>query len=205
MVFLLSGYYFYWVGWIIWTILVFFRVYRNKRYIIICWLFLLMISLNYYVTIEHYDISISFLLLLIGSIYIYVQPNLTLQRFFITFTLMTAYIALRIWEVVAPIWFFIPTVIMIPLIISIGTVVLVQPFKQRMIHIIFSITFGELFHSLILNGYYLHNEIVPLLFFDYLAITMLILICLQIVRSTMSYIVQISTMLLNKTFFIKNK
>lgn len=164
-----------------------------------------MISLNYYVTFEQYDISISFLLLLMGSLYIYVQPNLTLQRIFITFTLMTAYIGLRLWEVAAPIWFFLPTIIMIPLIISIGTVVLVQPFKQRMIHIIFSLTFGELFHSLILNGYYLHNEIVPILFFDYLSITTLIIISLQIVRLMTVYIVQISTIALNKTFFIKNK
>lgn len=202
---MLQGSYFYWVCWMIWTLLTFFHIFRYNRYAIICWLFLLMITLTSYINVFGYQLSISFILLLIGSTFIYVQTNITVRMIIISFTIMTAYIALRIWEIIAPVWFFIPAIIMTPLLISIGTIVLLNEFEHRIVQILFGISFGELFHSLILNGYYLSNEIVSPVFFDYLAMTVLFIVCIHIVRHIWLNIVQTFILLFNKKFLFKNE
>lgn len=184
---MLTGLYFYWVCWIVWILLVFFQLFRTNQYVIIVWLFLLMITLSMNVNIYNFQISISFLILLIGSSLLYVQLYTSFRTLLITFTIMIGYIALKIWEVIAPIWFFIPSMMMISLFISAMAIVLIKTFEHRLIHILFGVAFGELFHCLILNGYYLNNEIVPMIFFDYLALTILIIIFVHIIKFVTQY------------------
>lgn len=200
---MLNGIVFYWVSWLIWILLTFFRVYRYNRYIIMSWLFLLMITFSSYINIFGYDLSIAFFLLLIGSMVLYIQSPISFRFIFVTFTIMIAYLTLRIWEIMAPIWFFMPSIILIPLIISLGTIILINEFTQRISQMLLGISIGELFYSLILNGYYLNNVIVSSLYFDYLAVMVLIILCLQIMRYIWFNIIQ--TMLtINRRFLFKN-
>src|SRR5690625_7733 len=133
---MLYGLYFYWVGWLICVLLVFFQFFHAYRFIICCWLFLLMITFSVYVPVSHYHFSVSFLILLIGTALMYVHTNVSARSLFIIFTIMTAYMTVRIWEVIAPIWFFIPPILMIPFFISVIASIVESEFVHRFIYII---------------------------------------------------------------------
>lgn len=203
MVFYMNGYVFYWVAWLVWIIITFFQTHRHIHYIIICWLFSLMITLNYYVTLFQLDISIAFIILLIGAIVFYGQAQLTFQRLITTYTLMITYLSLKIWNVIAPIWFVIPTIIAIPFIISMSAITLSQSTKQRLIHILFSMTCGELFYSFILRSYHLNNQIGSISFFDYLAISIFIIVCVHILHLILLFLKRTSISFYQKALFFK--
>lgn len=200
----MNGYIFYWVAWLIWIIIVFLKSYKHIHYAIICWLFLLMITLNSYIYLFSFYISIAFIILFIGLIIIYSNGPINFFRLLTTFTLINIYISLNIWQIVAPIWFVLPAIIIIPFMMSMGAIFLSPSYKERFIHILVSVTFGELFYRLVLNSYYLTNEIGTPLFFDYLAVSFLFIMVVYFGYLFLLLLRRMSLYFYQKVFSLKN-
>lgn len=150
---------YYWLLWIIFIMIAFFMENSRKRLFFLIWILTIMISSPYYITLFTIRISIAFCFLIIGAIIFFALKTNKIYHFFATFTCMLVYISLLIWENVSPVWYFMPSYIMIPFVVVVIILFIVRPFYDRLSISFIGISLGQLIYELILISYNLYDVI----------------------------------------------
>lgn len=177
-----SGFLFYWISWIFLIGILFFMKKNNKRTILAYWVLSIIICSNVYLTIDYLSISASFLLLFTGSaIWLILLPRLTYQ-FICSFTVSLMYASIHFWLNIAPVWLFMPITVLIPVSCCLFVVLLVKEARFRMAIGLFGICCGETIYGITMTSYGLYREIGEFIFFDHLAVTLLIFAILAILQ-----------------------
>ncbi|SES80906.1 hypothetical protein SAMN05216389_102264 [Oceanobacillus limi] len=177
-----DGLYFYWISWIIWVMVTFFMKKTSHRAYYATWILISIILSNVYITFSKYDISLTFLSVIIGGFFLVPQIPKTTYHLFCSFTLMIGYTSILIWEGQAPVWLFMPRFILIPLICIVMVCFLVKGLISRITVTLIGICAGELLYSYMLSNYYISNIVGEMVFFDSLFIILFILICLDLIQ-----------------------
>src|SRR5699024_9948105 len=100
---------YFWLMWITFIIIYFFMDIGRKRSYLNILLLIVISCTNIYIRIDSIQMSLSFLLLLIGVIIFYAYYSISTYTIFVTFTIMVGYVSLLLWKKVTPVWFFMPS------------------------------------------------------------------------------------------------
>src|SRR5699024_9384793 len=107
----------YWLLWLLFIIIFFFMEKSKKRTMFTFWLlFIIMFSSTY----MNINISKVFFLMIIIIFCVFIYLSEALFSFlplFKAFTIMIFYCGLLLWQVVAPVWFFLSGYFMIPVLV----------------------------------------------------------------------------------------
>jgi|SRR5690625_1706202 len=177
-----SGLFFYWFSWIIIIWILFFMEKNSKRKILAYWVLLIIIGSNLYITVGYYSVSVSFLLIFAGSVIRLITQPRFLYQLLCSFTVAIMYAAIHFWLHIAPVWLFLPVTVIIPLSCSLFTVLLVRESLYRKAICLFGICSGEMIYSITMTGYGLHRNVGDIIFFDYIAVILLIFTVLAILH-----------------------
>src|SRR5690625_2280434 len=186
---------FYWLLWILFILVYFFMDKGKKRSFFISLILILIICSNVSLKYSDLVISLSFLLILAVSIFFYVSNPLTLYKTIVAFILMLGYVSLLIWEKITPIWFFMPSFFIIPVLSVLITIILVREFYEQIAVALVGITFGQLIYELILISYNLHNVIGETIFFIHTCFVILFLVTIHAIQAS---IIKFSELFQNK-------
>lgn len=102
-----------------------------------------------------------------------------------TFTLMICYVALLMWEKIAPIWYIVSSTILIPFLISFIIILLVNALLEQIAIALVGLSIGQLVFGLILMSYQLHHVVAETHFFINLNISILFIIAFHLFRNTL--------------------
>lgn len=177
-----DGLIFYWICWILWIIITFIMKKESKRTILACWLLAALLCSDIHVTTGNFHISLTFLILLAGATVLQIRINHYIYQIFATFTLMTGYMAMLLWEKFAPVWLFLPRFVLIPLLCFIILHLMLKNAENKVAAVLFALCAGEILITLILAGYGLQKEIGEMAFFDTLLVTVAITLCADLFK-----------------------
>src|SRR5690625_1028996 len=149
----------YWFSWILFIIIVFFMNKSKLRSSLIIWLLLVLITFPMFVTVKTLQISICLGLLISGAIIFYVQEKVSIYRLIVTFTISIGYTGILIWEHITPVWFFMPSFIIISILLVSVMIVLFRQLHEQISVVLVGGLFGHVLYDLLLIGYSLHNVV----------------------------------------------
>src|SRR5699024_6803079 len=116
---------FYWLMWMLVIIVYFFMRRSRKQRFLLGWILLVISSADVMIHIGMIQISIGFLGVIVGTFVYFLFSPVTTKKLLITFLVMIGYGGLLMWHQIAPIWFFIPAYLMLP-ICMVGLVLLLE-------------------------------------------------------------------------------
>ncbi|MFD2045877.1 hypothetical protein ACFSTA_13195 [Ornithinibacillus salinisoli] len=179
---MINGLYFYWISWTLWVIVTFFMKKNTKRTLLSYWILVSIIVSNAYFTFDYYDISLTFISILIGGFLLFPHISRMVYHMFCTFTMMIGYASILIWEGQAPIWLFMPRFVLIPLICIFMICILVRGLYPRITVALVGICSGEFLYSHMLSNYYISYVVGEMIFFDTLSLILFIIIGIEWIR-----------------------
>lgn len=172
----------YWLIWIIFIIVYFFMKNGMKRSLFLFWILLTIIATNIFININSTSVSMTFILLLCGAIIFYVTNSFSIYKMIATFSIMIGYVSLLMWKKITPIWFFMPSYFMIPVLSVVVITFLLHDHYAQITAALVGITFGQLIYELIIISYQLNTIIGERVFFIHISITILFLILIQFIQ-----------------------
>lgn len=173
---------YYWLIWIIFIIVYFFMKNGMKRSLFLFWILLTIIATNIFININSTSVSMAFILLLCGAIIFYVTNSFSIYKMIATFSIMIGYVSLLMWKKITPIWFFMPSYFMIPVLSVVVITFLLHDHYAQITAALVGITFGQLIYELIIISYQLNTIIGERVFFIHISITILFLILIQFIQ-----------------------
>ncbi|WP_163969871.1 YphA family membrane protein [Oceanobacillus halotolerans] len=176
-----EGLLFYWIAWMLWIIATFFMDKTRKRTFLAAWLLLTIIYSNKYVTFLTIEVSVSFIIILIGMMLLHARLPRLSYHLITSFTISIGYIAILLWEQQTPVWLFLPRAVLIPVICACLSILLTNDFQTRMVIGLVGITFGEAIYSFILAGYQLPETIGEMAFLDSVMMVIVIIFCIEVI------------------------
>src|SRR5690625_1107536 len=114
----------YWFSWILFIIIMFFVEKNQLRFLLIVSLLLMLILFPIKVTIFTTHVYIVSFVMLGFAIILFVNEKVTFYRIMTTFTMVLGYIGLLFWEKISPIWFFMPSFIIVSIMIVLVSILL---------------------------------------------------------------------------------
>src|SRR5699024_717833 len=136
---------FNWIGWFIVIIIYFFVDGIYLRYYFLYTMFLIMLLIHVYVPIfGQMYVTGAFIVLCLSAFYYYIRLQLSYYDIFVTITVIFCYLALLLWEKIAPIWFVMTPLMMIPLIVCTLITMFITSFSKRVAIAVFGLTVGQL-------------------------------------------------------------
>lgn len=173
---------FYWLGWLIVIIVYFFVERIHMRNYFLYTMFLIMLLIHVYVPLYgNLHVTGAFIVLCISTFYYYIQLQLSYYDIFVTITVIFCYLALLLWEKVAPIWFVMNPIVMIPLIVCALITMLTTSFSKQIAITMFGLPIGQLLFGYILVDYGLSEQQGGQHFFVFVFTHILILITFYII------------------------
>lgn len=177
---------YFWLMWIIFIIVTFFMQTNRKRTFLMIWILLMITSTNLYISVQSIQISFNFILLFVGTIIFYVYNSFSAYKMILTFTIMIGYVSILIWQKITPIWFFMPSYFMIPVLIVILILLLIPNFYEQLPIGIMGIVFGQFLFEWIIISYRLHDVIGNKSFFIHVCFIILFLIFVRATQITVN-------------------
>ncbi len=174
---------FYWLMWIIFIIVYFFMDTGRKRTLFLFWILITIITTNMSLNINGVSVSIAFLCFLLSVIIFYVTDVFSIYKMIATFPIMIGYVSLLMWKKITPIWFFMPSYFMIPVLSVVVVSFLLPKQYEQITAALVGITFGQLIYEMIVISYRLNNIIGEHTFFIHISITILLLIIIQFIQT----------------------
>lgn len=174
---------FYWLMWIIFIIVYFFMDTGRKRTLFLFWILITIITTNMSLNINGVSVSIAFLCFLLSVIIFYVTDVFSIYKMIATFPIMIGYVSLLMWKKITPIWFFMPSYFMIPVLSVVVVSFLLPKQYEQITAALVGITFGQLIYEMIVMSYRLNNIIGEHTFFIHISITILLLIIIQFIQT----------------------
>lgn len=178
----MEGLFFYWICWMFWIIVTFLIPKSNIRTKFAIWILITISVSKIYLTIGSLDISCSYVSILIGGFLMLGSRNHKSLQIFSAFTIMIGYSSLLIWETNAPVWLFMPKLIIIPLLCALLTMFISKQYYNRLANSIIGISGGEFVYSLLLSNYSISKTIGDLMFLDTLLISLLLIGIVEIIQ-----------------------
>ncbi|MEI3610802.1 YphA family membrane protein [Pseudogracilibacillus sp. SO30301A] len=170
---------FYWLMWVFFIIVYFFMETGRKRTLFLFWILITIITTNMFLNINGVSVSIAFLCFLLSVIIFYVTDVFSIYKMIATFPIMIGYVSLLMWKKITPIWFFMPSYFMIPILSVVVISFLLQKHYEQITAALVGISFGQLIYEMIVISYRLNNIIGEQVFFIHISITILLLIIIQ--------------------------
>jgi hypothetical protein len=175
----MDGVYFYWFCWIIWVIVTFLFPKTKIRTIIAVWILLTISLSRLYISISYVEISAAYLCIFIGIMICLTRVKPVSIHLFSAFTIMIGYSSILIWESIAPVWLFMPRLLIIPMISVLLMVILSKGFYGRFTTGILGLCGGELLYGCLLVNFSIPDIIGELQFLDILLVVLLFLLCIE--------------------------
>lgn len=169
----------YWLLWIIFIVVTFFMEKNSKRYVLTSWILFIICFSSLYITISEIELSVALLIILFGSFIYLVEVSFSMLQLTRAITVMISYCSLLIWEMLSPVWFFIPAYFLIPVILIFLTFILSHPLQQTYAFMLLGITLGQVLFDLLLSMYQLNQQIGMTSYFIYISLTTLLLISIR--------------------------
>lgn len=149
----------FWLLWLLLIIVRFFMTDSTLRITYMIWLLLVISTAAVFIQFADFMVSVAWLIIASGVLFSFCWTYLWMKQLFYIFILMIGYTGLLYWQGLAPIWFFLPLDMLIPVLLSV-LVILLEHNKQRAYMILVGgITFGQAFYQVILWLYGLDNVI----------------------------------------------
>lgn len=178
---------YYWFVWMIIIIVTFLMKNGKKRSFLLIWLLLMVAISQTYFWIDSIQIYYVFIILLVGALIFYVHHTVSTYHFFVTFSIMAGYTSLLIWEIITPVWFFMPSYFLIPVILVVFTTFLIPSFYQQISVILVGMSFGQMIFEFLLIVYSLNNIIGKETLFIHINVAILFLIVLNFLNGITLY------------------
>ncbi|WP_018934342.1 YphA family membrane protein [Gracilibacillus lacisalsi] len=164
--------------WVLWCFVTFFMSKQGKRNTYSIMLLLFLIFLPYEIIIIDLPMNVSFLFLLIYSVFTTIQSKLSFKKYFLILFFSYLYAIYFIWRITSPILndFAFITIAVISgfLLLQISS----KNIHQQIIILIAGVSFGQFMYSIICRSYYLQYTINETHFFSIL-LSILLLIAIQ--------------------------
>lgn len=173
---------YYWLIWIIFIIVYFFMKNGMKRSLFLFWILLIIIATNLFININGTSVSMAFIFLLCGAVIFYVTNTFSIYKMIATFSIMIGYVSLLMWKKITPIWFFMPSYFMIPVLSVVVITFLLHDHYEQITAALVGISFGQSIYELIIISYQLNTIIGERVFFIHISITILFLILIQFIQ-----------------------
>nr|WP_156914147.1 hypothetical protein [Paucisalibacillus globulus] len=146
------------------------------------WILLTIIFSNLYISINLFEISLSYLFILFGGFIFLGTLQHKILQIFSAITIMVGFTSLLIWETNAPVWLFMPRLIIIPIICVLLTMMVNKHFLNRLAINIIGLCSGEFVYSVLLSNYSIIQTIGDFEFLDTLFVCLIILITIELIR-----------------------
>jgi len=175
-----EGVLFYWFCWIFCVITLFFLEKNKARTFFSFWILISIICSNQYIKIDYYySVSLTFIILYIGSLVIFSKLSNKIYHFIASFTMMIGYVGLLLFEKNSPIWLIGPRMLLISVITSVLISFLSKNFYSRLAIGLVGMCSGEILYSIILVNYHMPKPIGEFVFLDTVLLTLFILFILK--------------------------
>lgn len=178
----MDGIFYYWFSWVLWVILTFIMPKNKNRTIYSVWILITIIFSNLYITSDYLEISIAYLSIIIGGFILLSTLKRKGLLLFSAFSIMIGYASLLIWETNAPVWIFMPRLLIIPIICVLLTVILTKKFISRITISLIGLCSGEFLYSLLLTNYSITKTIGGLVFLDTLFVVLFFIVIITAVQ-----------------------
>src|SRR5699024_10687664 len=96
----------YWLLWLLFIIIFFFMKKSKKRTMLTIWLLFIITFSSTYMNIHIAQVSLSMIIIIFGAFIYLSEAPFSFLPLFKAFTIMIFYCGLLLWQVVAPVWFF---------------------------------------------------------------------------------------------------
>lgn len=96
--------------------------------------------------------------------------------------MMIGYTSLLIWEVNAPVWIFMPRIIMIPILCVCLAIVLTKQIYARLAISVIGISSGEFLYSVLLYNYSITQSIGSMQFLDTLSVMVFLFVFIEAIH-----------------------
>src|SRR5690625_4750491 len=172
----------YWLGWIVFIIIVFFMDKTRIRLFFLIFSLLLIVVYPLYINIGFFSVSLAHLILLGYSLMFFVYNYGRSKHVFVTFCLILGYTSILIWHIVTPVLFFLSPYLIVSLVIVIFVQMITKDLKRQLSIALFSASFGHALYNYLLFEYGLtnrwENQIVLVV-----NIIILMLVCIQVMKT----------------------
>ncbi|HAM81193.1 YphA family membrane protein [Ornithinibacillus bavariensis] len=176
----MDGIFFYWLCWMIWVVVTFLMPKEKTRTMMAVWILLTLTSSNLYISVYNVEVSMAYVCVFLGSI-LYIKSLKPLSyHLFSAMTIMIGYSSILIWESIAPVWLFMPRLIIIPVLCVLLTLVLTKGLSSRLAISTLGLCGGELLYCILLTNLSMPDIVGELLFLDTLLIVLLLLGSIEI-------------------------
>ncbi|GGA61190.1 YphA family membrane protein [Ornithinibacillus halotolerans] len=192
----MDGLLFYWIAWFLWIIVTFLLPKTTFRTICAVWILCAIIVTNLYITIGYLEISITYLALLLGGFVYIASLERKYFHIFTAITVMVGYTSLLIWEANAPVWIFLPRILLIPFICILLISFVSKHLHHRLAIALTGISAGECLYSVLLANYSISQTVGSFKFLDTISVILFIVILIELVKVGKEYL--LSLILKNK-------
>lgn len=176
---MMDGVLFHWISWIFCVIILFFMEKGKRRTYFSYWVLISIILVNQFITVDTYTVSLSFIIILLGSFLGLASLNTPLYHLIVSFIMMIGYAGVLLIEKNAPIWIFGPRYLTLAIMSSILIATLTKDFYSKVMVTIVGLSSGEMLYSLIVSNYFSPKTFGELEFMDTLLLTLFLLFLLN--------------------------
>ncbi|SDJ67202.1 YphA family membrane protein [Sediminibacillus albus] len=162
----MDGLLFYWISWILWVIFTFLLKKTKVRFYLSVWILLLLSCSNTVVEILDYKVNIAIFVSFVCAILYMAKSPDWMYQLFGSLCMTFSYIGILLWELISPIWLFVPRIIIIPFLAMIMLYFIADNLIDKCMIWCLGLTSGEILHGLIMNSYGFQPVIGERSFFD---------------------------------------
>ncbi len=173
----LDGIWFYWFAWMGWIIITF-HLQKGKLRSRLAIAVLVLISsahINFLVYKMYVSVGFVFLLFLLYFEAARLKNMKLLYILICTFILTFAYVSFQLFRIFDPVWIIFHPVLMVTFILTYLVLILVKGMKERLLTFLFGICHGEILNSVIMQYFKFPYNLGDLLFFDVVAIGLVLI------------------------------
>lgn len=147
----------YWLCWLTMIIFYFFPK-KPVKWLLLGNCFVILLTNKYMLLFNQIPLHLASLVLFVGlSLYV-IKLGIRGKQFILIILLSFLYLALMLWEIVAPIWFVLHSYLLVPLIIMLITYSFYRKLSQLYLVGLLSIVLGQFMFELLLYSYALYDE-----------------------------------------------
>src|SRR5699024_1594483 len=178
-----SGLLFYWFAWILWIIITFFMEKNKYRLLLACWLLLLIIGSDIYLSIGLLKMSLSCLIVFSGAVILQTKMSRKFFHVFASLTIMIGYTAVLIWENHLPITHFFPPALINSCVLYLLAVIMTSGLWNCLACLLLGMAAGELIYSLLIANYAISDMIGDKRFLDSVLMIVASIVCQDFILS----------------------
>src|SRR5699024_10638577 len=179
---------FYWILWMLYIVVYFFMDSTKKRSCYLVWILLTICTLDLSIYIGDIQFSIVIIIVVIGAICMFIENAVTLKNLFNAFIVMISYGGLLIWHQIAPVWYFLPAYMMIPILL-VGFILFLERNKLKGLPILLlGMSFGQCIYQILLITYQLTDKFVQLSHLVQMNVAVLLLLWIYAIERAFNYV-----------------